>query len=559
MDRRTLLSFSAKAGMLAALPSFETCNLLALAPAAYTRDGRAIALPTPEQSRWADLEVGMFVHFGNETYLNGRPPEFSVPASEVNPVDLSTDQWAETAIAAGARYIVFVAKHQYGFCCWQTETTDFSLKSSPWKNGKGDILAMLRTSCDKYGLGLGVYLSPRDDHFGAATGGICKTAAEQAKYDAIYRQQLTELATRYGKLVEIWFDGATATPVDDILSKYQPHAAVFQGPAATIRWVGNEDGFAPYPCWNGVARAASAAGTATALDSDPNADRWLPSEVDVSIRRPDWFWTKGNASKVLSVEQLLSIYYRSVGRGTQLLLNTPPDTTGLLPKPDVASASAFGAEVKRRFGKALASTAGKGAAVELRLGKSARIDTVVLQEDISDGERVRAYALEGRVAGKWSKLGEGSAIGHKRIQPVTPVTVDAVRMIVHQAAGEPMIRTLAVYDTGVAPPADWNAPSAMWSRNLIGSWKDGRFSLDLHGYVKEAAQYKLRLVAAEGTITAIQDVTLMLGGAPQPKMLKQVPGHPDELIIDVTGMGDTGTISGTVIGAVHGQALLQKM
>jgi alpha-L-fucosidase len=559
MDRRTLLSFSAKAGMLAALPSFGTPDLFALSPAVFTREGRTMALPTADQSQWEDMEMGMFVHFGNETYLDGRPASFSVPPSEVNPVNLSTDQWAETAVAAGAKYIVFVAKHQYGFCCWQTETTDFSLKSSPWKNGKGDIMAMLRDSCDKYGLGLGVYLSPRDDHFGAATGGLCKSAAEQANYDAIYRQQLTELTTRYGELVEIWFDGATATPVSDILHKYQPHAAVFQGPDATIRWVGNEDGFAPYPCWNGVDRAASAAGTATALDSDPKADRWLPSEVDVSIRRPDWFWTKGNAGKVLSVDQLLSIYYRSVGRGTQLLLNIPPDPAGLLPKPDVASASAFGAEVKRRFGKALASTAGQGATVQAKLKQPTKIDTVILQEEIAHGERVRAYTIEGRVEGKWTQLGQGSAIGHKRIQPVSPVTVDAVRLVVTRAAAEPMIRTLAVYDTGVAPPADWNAPSAMWSRNLIGSWKDGRFSLDLHGYVKEAAQYKLRLVAAEGSVTAIGDVTLILGGAPQPKMLKHVPGHPEELIIDVTGMGDTGTISGTVVGAKHGQALLQKM
>ncbi len=556
MDRRTLLTRSAQAGALAALPARR---LFAAPAASFAQQGRAVALPSASQVRWADMELGVFLHFSNETYLNGRPASFSVPPSEVNPVDLSTDQWVETAKAAGARYVVFVAKHQYGFCCWQTETTDFSLKSSPWKDGKGDIMAMMRASCDKYGLGLGVYLSPRDDHFDAATGGICKTPEEQAKYDAIYRQQLTELTTRYGPLVEIWFDGATATPVADILTKYQPGAAIFQGQSATIRWVGNEDGFAPYPCWNGVDRDVAAAGTATALDSDPNGDRWLPSEVDVSIRRPDWFWTPGNASKVLTPEQLLSIYYRSVGRGAQLLLNLPPDPSGLLAKPDVASATAFGQAAQQRFGKALATTTGIGADVTLQLAKPMRVDTVVLQEKIEYGERVRGYMLEGRVRGQWTALGEGSAIGHKRIQPVSAVVVEAVRLRVTKAAAEPRIRTLAVYDTGVAPPQDWNAPSAMWSKNLIGSWQGGAFSLDLHGYVKEAAQYKLRLVAADGTITAITDVVLTLDGASQPKLLKHVPGHPEELILDVTGLGDTGTIAGNVAGATHGQALLQKM
>jgi alpha-L-fucosidase len=498
----------------------------------------------------------MFVHFGNETYLNGRPNTFSVPASEVNPVDLDTDAWARTAVAMGAKYIVFVAKHQYGFCCWQTKTTEFSLKSSPWKDGKGDIMRELQASCKKLGLGLGVYLSPRDDHFGAATGGICKTPAEQARYDAIYRAQLTELLSEYGELVEVWFDGATATPVGDLLKKYQPHVAVFQGPSATIRWVGNEDGFAPYPCWNGIERSYAERGTGTALDGTPDGDAWLPNEVDVSIRRPEWFWTPTNGGKVLTEEQLLSIYYRSVGRGAQLLLNIPPNPTGMFDAADAEAAARFGAEVKRRFGTALGETAGR---TMLTLKAPVRIDTVVMQEDTTRGERVRAYRLDGRANGTWVALGEGTAIGQKRIQPVTPVVVDAVRVEVTGSVGTATLRRLAVFDTGVAPPADWNAASGLWAPDLVGSWKDGRFSLDLHGHVKEAAQYRLRLMASEGVVSGIRDVVLMLGGAEQPRMLKKVPGKPNELILDVTGMGDSGTISGVVVGAASGQILLGKV
>lgn len=547
-----MLSLSAGAGLFATLPQ------LSFAVSA-SNSGRAVARPTADQKRWQDLEIGMFVHFGNETYLNGRSSSFSVPPSEVNPVDLDTDAWAKTAVAAGARYIVFVAKHQYGFCCWQTKTTDFGLSSSPWKNGKGDIMRELESSCKKFGLGLGVYLSPRDDHFGAATGGICKTPEEQAKYDAIYRAQLTELLSGYGQIVEVWFDGATATPVGDLLRKYQPHAAVFQGPSATIRWVGNEDGFAPYPCWNGIERSYAKRGTGTALDGTPDGDTWLPNEVDVSIRRPDWFWTPTDAEKVLTVDQLLSIYYRSVGRGAQLLLNLPPNPTGMFDAKDAEAAARFGAEVKRRFGKSLAETSGRGREVTLTLKTPARIDTVVLQEDTTLGERVRAYRLEGRVNGAWTPLGDGLSIGQKRIQPVKPVLVDAVRVVVTKSAGLAALRRLAVFDTGIAPPADWNAASALWAPDLVGSWQDGHFELDLHGHTKEAAQYRLRLMPNEGAVTAIKNVVLMLGGAPQPKMLKQVPGKPNELIVDVTGMGDTGTISGIVEGAASGQILLGKL
>ncbi|MDE1177997.1 MAG: alpha-L-fucosidase [Edaphobacter sp.] len=547
-----MLSLSAHTALFASLPRMGFA-----APVAD--NGRAVALPTADQVRWQNLEVGMFVHFSNETYLNGRPSSFSVPPSEVNPVNLDTDAWAKTAVAAGARYIVFVAKHQYGFCCWQTKTTDFGLSGSPWKGGKGDIMRELESSCKKFGLGLGVYLSPRDDHFGAATGGICKTPEEQAKYDAIYREQLTELLSGYGELVEVWFDGATATPVGDLLKTYQPHVAVFQGPNATIRWVGNEDGFAPYPCWNGIERSYAEHGTGTALDGTPDGDAWLPNEVDVSIRRPDWFWTATNAKKVLTEDQLLSIYYRSVGRGAQLLLNLPPNTTGLFDEKDAEAAARFGAEVKRRFGKSLAETSGHGSVVTLKLKSPARIDTVVLQEDTTLGERVRAYRLEGRANSAWKPLGEGTAIGQKRIQPVTPVTVDAVRVVVTRSAGLAALRRLAVFDTGVAPPADWNAPSSIWAPDLVGSWKNGHFELDLRGHTKEAAQYRLRLMPSEGAVTAIKDVVLMLGGASQPKMLKRVPGKPNELIVDVTGMGDSGTISGTVEGAATGQILMGKL
>ncbi len=500
----------------------------------------------------------MFVHFAPNTYQNVESDDLSTPLAAINPAHLDTDQWARTAVAMGARYLVFVAKHQGGFCMWQTHTTDYGIRNTPWKGGKGDVLADVAASCRKFGLKLGVYVCPRDDHFGVGTGGICKDPARQPAYDAMYREQLTEVFSRYGELVEIWFDGSTITPVGDLLKKYQPNAMVFQGPQATIRWVGNEDGFAPYPCWNGIDAAEAHKGTATALDSDPNGDTWLPNEVDVSIRRPDWFWHTDNENKVLTLEQLLSIYYRSVGRGAQLLLNIPANRDGLLADPDVAVATRLGAEVKRRFAAPVATGKGRGSTIVLKLPAETRVDTVVLEEEIALGERTRAYKLEGQSAGNWTLLAEGSSIGHKRIQPIKPATVSAIRFTATHSSGTPALRTLAAYDTGVAPPEDWNASSSLWAAGLVGSWSGGSFSLDLTKHIPVAGQYVLRFRPREGSVNGLSDVVLALGGSSTPSLIKPSKKRPDELLLDITGLDKSIEVRGKVVGAENGSVLLER-
>ncbi len=416
-----------------------------------------LALPSADQRRWSDLELGMFIHFAPNTWQDKEYDDRTFPLAGLNP-EIDTDQWASVARDLGARYVVFVAKHQGGFCMWQTQTTDYGIRNTPWKGGKGDVVADLAASCRNAGLRLGVYLSPRDDTFGSGGGGKCDTPARQAAYDQLYRQQLTELLTRYGELAEIWFDGSIVVPVGDILRAHAPHAMIFQGPHATIRWVGNEDGFAPYPCWNSLSRRAARTGTATAKDGDPGGAAWLPNEVDVSVRRPSWFWSTKNERNLLSRDQLMEIYYRSVGRGAQLLLNFPPDRTGHIPDADARRAREFGDEVRRRFGTAVAEGGGRGREVMLRLSSPAAVDHVVIEEDLAGGERVRAYRLDGLAGQSWIPLGEGTAIGHRRIQPVSPTRISAVRLDVTRAAAAPRIRRLAAFATGAAPPATWNEP-----------------------------------------------------------------------------------------------------
>jgi alpha-L-fucosidase len=542
MNRRALLYSMTVAGLLA--PS--SASLFAAAP--------VLARPSREQMDWADLEIGMFVHFAPNTWQDVESDNLSTPLSAINPVKLDTDQWARTALALGAKYIVFVAKHQGGFCMWQTHTTEYGIRNTPWKDGKGDVLAEVQASCRKFGLKLGVYVCPRDDHSGAATGGICKTPELQAKYDAMYREQLTEVFSRYGEFVEIWFDGSSKTPVGDLLKRYQPKAMVFQGRQATIRWVGTEEGSAPYPCWNSIDGAGARSGVSTALDSDPNADTWLPNEVDVSIRRPDWFWSTKNAGKVLTKDQLMSVYYRSVGRGAQLLLNLPANRDGLLDGPDVASAAAFGAEVKRRFGTPVGAATG----LSLTWAKPVRVDTVVLEEEIALGERIRGYRLEGLVDGVWKTVGEGVSVGHKRIQPIAPGVLGGVRLVATSSVGEARLRSIAAFDTGMAPPADWDARSKLWSSNLVGGWSKGAFSVDLTKHIKMAGQYSLRFQAPVGVVTGFDGVALEQGGVETPTLIRASKTKGNELLLNITGLDASIRVSGRVVGAEMGSILLER-
>jgi alpha-L-fucosidase len=404
------------------------------------------ALPTAEQVAWHDAEIGMFIHFAPNTWQDSEGDRRDTPLDQINPEKLDTDQWVRVAESMGAKYIVFVAKHVGGFCMWQTDSTDYSIKKTAWRDGKGDVLADLSASCKKRGMKLGVYLSPRDDNFGAKTAGECATPELQAKYSDLYRQQLTELLSRYGDMFEVWFDGSNVIEVGDILKQHAAGAMIFQGKYATIRWVGNEDGLAPYPAWNCTTKEAAKRG-ATAADSTPFGDVWLPSECDVSLRR-EWFWNTKNEKTIKKLDQLMDIYYRSVGRGAVLLLNVTPDTSGLIPEADVKRASEFGAEVSRRFESSLASTAGEGNTLEVGSTAVRPVDHIILMEDIAQGERVLEYVVETEVNGQWKEMVKGTAIGHKKIDKIEPTESSRWRFRCLKSNGPVSISKFAIYSTG---------------------------------------------------------------------------------------------------------------
>ncbi len=412
---------------------------------------KSLAKPTPGQVEWHDMEMEMFLCFDPCTWQNREYDDHSTPLDKINPDKLDTDQWVRVAVSMGAKQILFVAKHTGGFCWWQTDTTDYGVKETPWLRGKGDVMRDLSASCRKAGLKLGVYLSPQDDRYGAKGGGKCGDPGKQAVYDKVYRQQLTEVLTRYGEINEVWYDGGLVIEAGDILKEHAAKAQIFQGKFATIRWVGNEEGYAPYPAWNAVSREAWQRG-ATAADGDPDGEIWLPNEVDtVNVSPHFWFWNSKPERRLLTLDKLMDCYYKSVGRGAVLLLNQTPDTTGLIPEADARQAAEFGAEVQRLFGKSLAETTGAGSELELDLGKPAPVDHVIIMEDIREGERIREYVIEGRFGTEWKTLAQGTAVGHKKIDRLAePVEISALRLRCTASEGVPIVCKLAVYHVGAS-------------------------------------------------------------------------------------------------------------
>jgi alpha-L-fucosidase len=323
--------------------------------------------------------------------------------------------------------------------------------------------------------------------------------------------------------------------------------------------VGNEMGFAPYPLWNAESMADARSGTSTSLLGNPDGDAWVGVECDVSIRRPDWFWSTKNEHNLMTLEQLVEVYYRSVGRGAQLLLNIPADWRGHMPDADFRRAREFGEEIRRRFGKSLAETEGRGARVELKLAEAERVDHVIVMEDCRFGQRVRGFRLEGLAGKEWVELYTGSSIGHKRIVPISGQAFPALRLVVTESQGEARIRRLAAFNIGVAAPQRWNATAKVWADNTVGHWANSKFELDLSKMITEATEYRLRFIAESGRVNGIGDVRLLQDGADVSYLVRRDAGAGNILIISMTGFGEKVVLSGTVAGAERGTVLMQKL
>lgn len=483
--------------------------------------------PTARQLAWQQLEFTCFIHFGVNTFRWVEWGDGKEDEAIFNPTELDTDQWCETAKAAGMKLMLFTVKHHDGFCLWQTRYTTHSVASSQWKDGKGDVLRELAQSCKKYGLKLGVYLSPADLYQIEHPEGLYGNLSEYSQrsiprpvrgrpfkdkrtfryraddYNEYFMNQLFELLTEYGPVHEVWFDGAHPKRKGgqqyvrqdwyDLIRKLAPEAAIaIKGP--DVRWCGNEAGWTRPAEWSVIPIENAPDNwhwpdmTQADLGSMEKIRQvmanggflhWYPAETNTSIRH-GWFWRDEN-QQVKSTEDILDIWYRSVGGNTVFLLNVPPNRKGLFSRRDSNVLREVGAILRRTFAGNLAkgamvrSSGGAGeqlvldgnaftcwqgtegvekAELIVNLSKPRKFNRVVLQEQIRDcGQRIANFAVDIMANGKWEKIAENTVVGYKRICRTETVTADSIRVRILQSRTEPTISELGLYYEAVRPAA----------------------------------------------------------------------------------------------------------
>lgn len=426
--------------------------------------------PTREQLAWQESELTMFCHFGMNTFTGREWGDGTEDPRIFDPSELDAHQWASAARDAGFRYFIFTAKHHDGFCLWPSRHTEHSVRHSPWRGGRGDLVREVADACRAAGLRLGIYLSPWDRHE--------RTYGDSPTYNAYFRAQLEELLTQYGPVAEVWFDGACGEGPNgkrqeydwpsfyEVVRRRQPGALIaVVGP--DVRWVGNEEGVARETEWS--VQPAVAGSRAIVGDQC-----WYPAESNTSIR-PGWFWHAAEDDKVKSLDHLTDIYYRSVGRNSVLLLNVPPNRRGLFPDPDVTRLRELRQRLDRSFGvdlargaRVVASSTGTGSRpgavpdgrprthwapaegqrtgwLELTLRAPATFDVVMLQEHIALGQYVEDYAVDAWDGADWRPVCRGTTIGHKKLDRVAPVTAARIRVSIGKSRARPHLRAVGLF------------------------------------------------------------------------------------------------------------------
>ena len=422
--------------------------------------------PTPAQLDWQNFELGMVFHYDLPVFAAQGWSEMkgTLDPNLYQPHKLDTDQWVAAAQAMGCRYALFTATHFNGFLQWQSDLYPYGLKQTSWRGGKADVFGDFVKSCRRAGIAPGVYLSCHRNAWQKVWGHKVDWGAggaAQAQFARIGERMTEELVSRYGPLCEIWYDAGLLHPRDGgpdvtpIVDRHQKRIVFYHSPQRREhRWIGNESGFAGYPCWATMpdleaAEAAHKNSTkqrAMLLHGDPNGKLWSPGMVDIPGREHEWFWRPGDEAKVQPLEKCIKNYYESVGRNCTYIIGGTPDRDGLIPDADFRLYSEFGKEIRRRFSQPLVATRGTGTTLELRLPKPARFDHVVLAEDIAHGERVREYTVEAlRPGNQWEKVTSGTAIGHKRIEQVPAAEAARLRLLITQSTAPPIIRNFAAY------------------------------------------------------------------------------------------------------------------
>lgn len=451
-------------------------------------------LPTQKQLDWHEMEFYAFVHFSLNTFTNKEWGYGDESPELFNPTNLDVRQWARVVKAAGMKGIILVAKHHDGFCLWPSAYTERSVKNSPWQNGKGDLVKELAAACKEYDLKLGLYLSPWD-----------RNRADYGKpeYVTYFRNQLKELLTNYGDVFEMWFDGANGgdgyygganetrkintleyynwDETYKLIYKIAPKTLVWGVGPSEARWIGNEEGRAGKTNWSLLRQKDELAGKVNYtefMSGHENGEKWVPGEADVSIR-PGWFYHAVEDDKVRPLDEMVDIYYESIGRNATLLLNLPVDRRGLVHENDEARLKEFVATIKEDFKTELLAgskitadnTRGnnnqfapknvvdgnkdtywatddniKTASIVFEFDKPKAVDRILLQEYIKLGQRVKAFTVEAKVDGKWITIANETTIGYKRILRIERITASAIKINITDSKASIIISNIAAYN-----------------------------------------------------------------------------------------------------------------
>ena len=434
-------------------------------------------VPAAHQLKWHEAELGVVFHYDLHVFdgqVYGQGNNRITPVEDYNifhPDSLDTDQWILAAKAAGAKFAILTATHETGFGLWQSDVNPYCLKAVKWRDGKGDIVRDFVNSCRKYDVQPGIYIGIRWNsllgiHNFKAEGEGEFARNRQQWYKRLCERMVEEICTRYGELFMIWFDGGADDPkglgpdVEPIVNRYQPNCLFYHNVnRADLRWGGSESGTVGYPCWSSFPYPYSHSNTTEgAIDhnkllahGDPEGKYWVPAMADTPLRgyngRHEWFWEPGDDDRaVYPLANLMDMYEKSVGRNATLMVGLTPNPQGLIPSGDVARLKEWGAEIRRRFGTPLAQAAATGKQkVSLKLDKAQPVNYYLIQEDITQGERIRAYRVEARVDGKWITVAKGSSVGHKRIEAFPETEAREFRLVIEQSTAEPQIRNFSIF------------------------------------------------------------------------------------------------------------------
>jgi alpha-L-fucosidase len=435
-------------------------------------------VPSPRQLRWQKLELTAFFHFGINTFTDREWGDGKEDLSLFNPSQLDARQWVRVAKQAGIRQVILTAKHHDGFCLWPSKYTDHTIAHTPYKNGHGDVVKEFADACHEFGMGLGLYLSPWDRNSPAY--------GDSARYNTLFLHWLTELLTQYGRVDEVWFDGANGEGPNGkkqvyayeawfhLIRRLQPQAVIaIMGP--DVRWVGTETGQGRPTEWSVLPVNARQEESIAAnsqkdqtfaplgdlMDQDLGSREqlmkakgliWYPAETDVSIR-PGWFNHAREDSLVRSPSGLMDLYFTSVGRNSVLLLNIPPNRQGLISDADIRSLQGWRHAMDETFGIDLAARtlrrdSGMTTEIEFRWDDGdyeETFDVLMLQEDIRVGQRVERWVFEAEDHGEWVQVASGTTIGYKRLLRFRPVTARRVRLRILSSRLDPVISKIGLY------------------------------------------------------------------------------------------------------------------